>query len=59
MLAKKPWIVPIPGTRSAARMAENAAAAAIELSEAEMAELENQLRTMPMSEVYGGTRLKG
>ena len=40
-------------------MAENAAAAAIQLSEAEMAELENQLRTMPMSEVYGGTRLKG
>ncbi len=59
MLAKKPWIVPIPGTRSAARMAENAAAAAIQLSEAEMTELENQLRTMPMSEVYGGTRLKG
>jgi aryl-alcohol dehydrogenase-like predicted oxidoreductase len=32
LLAKKPWIVPIPGTRKVERLDENVAAAAIELS---------------------------
>ncbi|GIE29445.1 aldehyde oxidase [Actinoplanes italicus] len=32
LLARKPWIVPIPGTRSPQRLAENLAAADLELS---------------------------
>ena len=32
LLAQKPWIVPIPGTRERARLAENLGAAAIELT---------------------------
>ena len=32
MLCKKPWIVPIPGTRKEARMAENAGAAGVALT---------------------------
>lgn len=36
LLARSPAIVPIPGTRSEARLAENAAAADITLSEAEL-----------------------
>lgn len=32
MLCKKPWIVPIPGTRRADRMRENAGAAGVRLS---------------------------
>jgi len=32
LLARKPWIVPIPGTRKLARLEENIGAAAIELS---------------------------
>jgi aryl-alcohol dehydrogenase-like predicted oxidoreductase len=32
LLAQKPWIVPIPGTTKAARLGENVAAAAVELT---------------------------
>jgi aryl-alcohol dehydrogenase-like predicted oxidoreductase len=43
LLAKGPEIVPIPGTRSRARLEENAGAAAITLSAAEVARLEAAL----------------
>lgn len=36
MLAKKPWIVPIPGTRKYGRLVENAQAADVELTEQEV-----------------------
>jgi aryl-alcohol dehydrogenase-like predicted oxidoreductase len=36
LLARKPWIVPIPGTRSTQRLAENLAAADLELSAADL-----------------------
>jgi aryl-alcohol dehydrogenase-like predicted oxidoreductase len=39
LLSRKPWIVPIPGTRSPQRLAENLAAADLELSAADLAEL--------------------
>jgi aryl-alcohol dehydrogenase-like predicted oxidoreductase len=39
LLAQKPWIVPIPGTTQMAHMVENAGAAAIRFSPAELAEL--------------------
>jgi aryl-alcohol dehydrogenase-like predicted oxidoreductase len=40
LLAQKPWIVPIPGTRKLAQLKENAAAADVELSAADLAEIE-------------------
>lgn len=39
LLAQKPWIVPIPGTRRISRVDENLAAADLQLTEADVAEL--------------------
>ncbi|HZF30801.1 MAG TPA: aldo/keto reductase [Gammaproteobacteria bacterium] len=41
LLAKKPWIVPIPGTRKLERLDENLGAAAVELTAADLAEIES------------------
>lgn len=57
MLCKKPWIVPIPGTRKTERMKENAGAADIVLTESEVAALDKALDNMKMSEVFGGSRI--
>jgi aryl-alcohol dehydrogenase-like predicted oxidoreductase len=40
LLAQQPWIVPKPGTRSTARIAENAAATAVALSADDVADLD-------------------
>jgi aryl-alcohol dehydrogenase-like predicted oxidoreductase len=40
LLAQKPWIVPIPGTTKAARLEENIAAGAVELTAADLREIE-------------------
>jgi aryl-alcohol dehydrogenase-like predicted oxidoreductase len=56
MLCKKPWIVPIPGSRKAERMKENADAADIKLTTEEVVELDNTLDRIPMSAVFGGTK---
>jgi aryl-alcohol dehydrogenase-like predicted oxidoreductase len=40
LTAQKPWIVPIPGTTNAAHLEENAGAAAISFSSAELKELD-------------------
>lgn len=50
---KRPWIVPIPGSRKVERVKENAQAAAIELSAADMAAIDQQLANMSMSGVFG------
>jgi len=39
LLARQPWIVPIPGTRRTSRIAENAAATQVRLSADELADL--------------------
>lgn len=57
MLCKKPWIVPIPGTRRPERMRENAGAADIQLTADEVAALDRALDTIPMSAVFGGSRM--
>lgn len=61
MMAKKPWIVPIPGTRKYDRLAENAGAAALELTEDEVKELDHMLNrswTKNLSKgTYGRRRL--
>lgn len=54
MLCKKPYIVPIPGTRKPERLTENLGAADVKLSAAEVAALDAALNQIPMSEVYGG-----
>jgi aryl-alcohol dehydrogenase-like predicted oxidoreductase len=41
VLAQKPWIVPIPGTTKLHRLTENNGAASIELTKAELQEIEN------------------
>jgi aryl-alcohol dehydrogenase-like predicted oxidoreductase len=43
LASRKPWIVPIPGTTSLAHLEENAAAASITFSAAELRELDTQL----------------
>ena len=58
MLCKKPYIVPIPGSRRAERMRENAGAAEVALSPAEVAALDKALDAIPMSDVFGGTAVK-
>jgi aryl-alcohol dehydrogenase-like predicted oxidoreductase len=40
LLAQKPWIVPIPGTRKLARLEENLAAADLELTATDLTEIE-------------------
>jgi aryl-alcohol dehydrogenase-like predicted oxidoreductase len=41
LLAQKPWIVPIPGTRKLERMIENIGAVEVELTSADLREIEN------------------
>lgn len=57
ILCKKPYFVPIPGTRKKERLIENAGAAAILLTQQEMTALDNALDKMEMSEVFGGSKI--
>lgn len=57
MICKKPYIVPIPGTRKPERLQENAAAADIVLSPNEVRAIDTALDSMEMSEVFGGSRV--
>lgn len=57
MLCKKPWIVPIPGTRHLCRLKENAGAVDIKLSADEILAIDKALDNMPMSEVFGGSKI--
>jgi aryl-alcohol dehydrogenase-like predicted oxidoreductase len=43
LLAQKPWIVPIPGTTRLDRLEENLGAAAIELTAADLREIEHEI----------------
>jgi aryl-alcohol dehydrogenase-like predicted oxidoreductase len=43
LLAQKPWVVPIPGTTKAHRLKENVGAAAIELTEHDLRQIEDAL----------------
>ena len=57
MLCKKPYIVPIPGTRKLSRLQENAGAADVILTADEVKAIDDALNHMEMSEVYGGTKV--
>ena len=52
LLAQKPWIVPIPGTTKLARLEENLGAAALELTSAELDEINTAAAQIPIQ----GTR---
>lgn len=58
MLCKKPWIVPIPGTRHISRLKENAAAADVILSAEEIKIIDTTLGAIRMSEVFGGSKIQ-
>lgn len=55
MLCKKPYIVPIPGTRKLERLKENAGAADILLTTQEVNAIDKRLNQMAMSQVFGGS----
>ncbi len=57
MLCKKPYIVPIPGTRKLDRLKENAGSADIQLTKKEVSALDETLSTIEMSEVFGGSKI--
>jgi aryl-alcohol dehydrogenase-like predicted oxidoreductase len=59
MICKKPWIVPIPGTRKVERLGENAGAADMALTAQEVKALDDALDALPMSEVFGGSEPSG
>lgn len=56
MLAKRPYIVPIPGSRKESRIRENLGAADIHLTKEEVARIDSALDHMTMSQVFGGHR---
>ena len=58
MIDKKPWIVPIPGTRKISRLEENLGAADLNLSAAEVNALDAALDKIEMSAVFGGSKVK-
>ena len=58
MLCKKPYIVPIPGSRKAERIKENFGAADIVLTAEEVGMIDEKLNNMEMSEVFGGSPVK-
>lgn len=58
MLCKKPYIVPIPGSRKESRLRENAGAADVKLSADEVAALDRALDDMDMSAVFGGSTVE-
>jgi len=49
LLARKPWIVPIPGTRKLAQLEDNAAAADVELSAADLVAIEDAAGNIAVS----------
>jgi aryl-alcohol dehydrogenase-like predicted oxidoreductase len=48
LTARKPWIVPIPGTTNVAHLEQNVGAAAIKFSAAELAELDAAIAAIPI-----------
>ncbi len=51
LLAQKPWIVPIPGTKKLSRLEENIGSAEVELTSADLKEIE---AAMAKIDVHGG-----
>jgi aryl-alcohol dehydrogenase-like predicted oxidoreductase len=48
LLAQRPWIVPIPGTTKLHRLEENIGAAAIELTDHDLREIDSAVSMIPV-----------
>ncbi len=57
MMCKKPYIVPIPGTRKLERLIENAHSADIILTNEEVQAIDKSLDNINMSAVFGGSKV--
>ena len=57
MMAKKPYIVPIPGTRKVSRLEENMKASKIRLADEEVGRIDEMLERIPMSQVFGESKI--
>src|SRR2546422_3662466 len=53
LLARKPWIVPIPGTTKLARLEENIGAAAIRLTSDDLREIERDRKSTRLNSSHG------
>lgn len=58
MINKKPYIVPIPGSRKTERIRENLESGNIVLSAKEIADIDNRLDQIQTSDVFGGSPVK-
>lgn len=58
MSAKKPYVVPIPGTRKVGRLEENMKASEVKLSQDDVRSIDEMLDQIPMSQVFGGSRIQ-
>ena len=59
MLCKKPWIVPIPGTKKVERLIENAGAGDVVLTPEELAAFRSRFETLPMKgERYDASQMR-
>lgn len=58
MSTKKPYIVPIPGTRKIDRLEENMNASKVSLTQEEVKEIDEMLKKIPMSQVFGGSKIQ-
>lgn len=58
LIAKKPYIVPIPGTRKVGRLEENMKASEIKLTRDEVKSIDEMLDNIPMSQVFGGSKIQ-
>ena len=57
MLCKKPYLVPVPGTRKLSRLLENAGASEVSLTADEVGAVDKALDGMDMSQVFGGSSM--
>ena len=48
LLAQRPWIVPIPGTRKLTRLDENIGAASVEMTAVDLAEIDTAISAIPI-----------
>ena len=58
LLARRPWIAPIPGTTKLARLDENIGAAAIELTPDDLREIESATSTITVQDARYPERLQ-
>lgn len=59
MINRRPWIVPIPGTRRLSCLKENAGAVDLVLGDGDIRRIDMMLESVGMSDVFGGSPCKG